>query len=147
MNLKGIFKYFHNELQTILMKGQLLQIMVYEINHIYSVARMIIEELDRGKSLVIYITQILMLRSLTCITSHSSPSGFTWKACSILYMTRVVFTVSGTRLITVATIHPMFTVRTHSTVYVTYVVFTFIGTRQVTVTAIDSILTVKACST
>lgn len=77
MNLKGISRYFHNKLQTILIKDQLLQIMVSEIYHIYSVARIIIEELDRGKSLVIYITEVSMLRSLTCITSHSSPSEFT----------------------------------------------------------------------
>lgn len=42
---------------------------------------------------------------LTCITIMSSPSGYTRKTRSILYVTCVVFTVGGARRVTVLTVY------------------------------------------
>lgn len=69
---------------------------------------------------------------LTCSTIHPGPSRFTCKACSILHVTCVVFTVSRTRQVTVIAIYSMFTIKTCSTLYVACVIFTGDWTRTVT---------------
>lgn len=71
----------------------------------------------------------------TCFTIHSGPSRLTCKACSILCMACAVFTVDGTRQVTVATIYSMLTIQTCSTLYVTSVVFTGGGAWTVTLSA------------
>lgn len=44
------------------------------------------------------------IRNLTCSTIHSSPSRFTREARSVLYETRAVITVCGTRCVTVSAV-------------------------------------------
>lgn len=41
---------------------------------------------------------------LTCVTIHPSPSRFTFKTRSTLYVTRVVFTIGGAWRVTVSTV-------------------------------------------
>lgn len=45
-----------------------------------------------------------LIRHLTFVTIHSSPSRFASETCSILYVTRAIFTVCGTRSVTVTAV-------------------------------------------
>lgn len=45
-----------------------------------------------------------IIYGLTCITMYLSPSRFTQETRSTLYVTRVVFTVGGTRRVTVTAV-------------------------------------------
>lgn len=46
----------------------------------------------------------VLICDLTCIAIYSTPPWFTRKTRSVLYVTRVVVTINGARIVTLATV-------------------------------------------